>query len=52
MLALTLSLGVWQVGRLHWKRDLLAEIDRGETTAPVKLSERPAPFTRVIAEGE
>ena len=51
MLALTLSLGVWQLQRLSWKRGLLAEIDRGEAGSPVPLGANPVPFQRVRVEG-
>ncbi len=51
MLALTVSLGVWQVQRLHWKTALLAEIDQGEARPAVPLRAEPAPFTRVFATG-
>ena len=51
MLAITLSLGVWQVERLHWKRALLAEIDRGEARGAVLLGTDPLPFTRVFTTG-
>jgi surfeit locus 1 family protein len=44
MLAITLSLGVWQVERLHWKLGLLADIDRAEASSPVPLRAAPAPF--------
>ena len=51
MLALTLGLGVWQLQRLTWKRELLSEIGRGENAAPVRLPDEPAPFLRVWTEG-
>ena len=51
MVALTLFLGVWQVQRLAWKTDLLAQIDRGEAAPPVPLSDHPAQFSRVIVSG-
>lgn len=51
MLALTLTLGVWQVQRLAWKTALLAEITAGETVLPVELATDPAPFRRVITSG-
>ena len=51
MLSLTLGLGVWQVQRLAWKRALLAEIERGESSPPVPLPAQPAPFMRVVVEG-
>ena len=52
MVALTLSLGVWQVRRLAWKTALLAEIDRGEMAQPVGLAPVPGAFSRVRVEGE
>ncbi len=52
MLSLTLSLGTWQVRRLAWKTEILAEIDRGEQAAPVPLPLRPNPFQRVQVDGE
>lgn len=51
MLALLLALGTWQLHRRDWKNALLADIDRGEASAPVPLSANPAPFTKVYAEG-
>ncbi len=51
MLALAVSLGVWQVQRLAWKTNLLAEIDRGEAAAAIPLPADPQPFTKVRVEG-
>lgn len=51
MLALTLSLGIWQLQRLAWKQGLLAEIDRGEQSAAVPLSDNPPAFGRVLVQG-
>jgi surfeit locus 1 family protein len=51
MVAILLALGTWQVQRLHWKRELLAAVDRAETSPPVALPADPAPFTKVIASG-
>lgn len=51
MLALTLSLGFWQIERLRWKQGLLAEIDRGESVGSVPLSDHPRAFSRVSTEG-
>ena len=51
MLALALSLGVWQVQRLAWKTNLLAEIDRGEAAPAITLPTDPQPFTKVRVEG-
>jgi surfeit locus 1 family protein len=52
MLSLTLGLGVWQVQRLAWKSDLLANIDRGEAAAPVPLTAQPIPFHRYRVTGQ
>ncbi|WP_117190727.1 SURF1 family protein [Rhizobium terrae] len=38
-LAILMSLGTWQVERLHWKEDLLADIAERRAAAPVALSE-------------
>ena len=51
MLLVLLALGTWQVHRLAWKTALLAQIDHAETSAPVPLTENPAPFTLVSATG-
>ncbi len=51
MLTLALSLGVWQVHRLAWKTNLLAEIDRGEASPAIPLPTDPAPFAKVRVEG-
>lgn len=51
MLAATTSLGVWQVERLHWKTDLLREIDLGEAAPAVPLPADPQPFTKVRVAG-
>ena len=37
-LAILISLGTWQVERLHWKEGLLADIASRRTSAPVELS--------------
>lgn len=51
-LAVLVSLGVWQVQRLHWKEGLIARIDAAQAAAPIPLDQalaRPDPeFTRVI----
>ncbi len=39
--AILLSLGVWQVQRLDWKRGLLSEIDSRISAAPVTLTAAP-----------
>jgi len=51
MLALAIGLGVWQVQRLAWKTELLAEIDRGEASPAIPLAADPRPFIRVRVEG-
>ncbi|CDZ40934.1 Surfeit locus 1 family protein [Neorhizobium galegae bv. officinalis] len=38
-LAILLSLGTWQVERLHWKEGLLADIAQRRAAAPVPLSD-------------
>ncbi len=37
VLAILIWLGVWQVQRLHWKTDLIAQIEHGATLPPVPL---------------
>jgi surfeit locus 1 family protein len=37
-LALLVSLGVWQVQRLHWKLGLIAQVNRSLTLPPVSLN--------------
>ena len=51
LLALGLGLGVWQLQRLAWKQDLLAQIDRGEAEGPVPLGPSPVAFRRVVVQG-
>jgi len=56
MLTMTTGLGVWQVERLHWKTELLREIDQGEAAPAQPLpvspqSPTPPPFTKVRASG-
>ena len=51
MLAVLVSLGVWQVHRLAWKSALLAEIDRAEASAAMPLPADPPPFAKVRVRG-
>lgn len=51
MLTVLLSLGTWQVRRLHWKRDVLAEIARAEAAPPVPLTDSPDPYSKVQVSG-
>jgi len=50
-LCILISLGVWQVRRLHWKQGLLAEIDHAEQSPPVPLAGTPPRFTKVFTRG-
>ena len=47
-LVILLSLGTWQVNRLHWKESLLADIQQRSTAAPVDIAE----LERLLAAGE
>ena len=51
MLALTLGLGVWQIERLYWKEQLLADIDRAEAAPAIPLPATPVPFEKVEVAG-
>ena len=52
MLAVLLGLGTWQVERLHWKLDVLAQIARAEAAPAVPLPAEPDPFTKVQVTGQ
>lgn len=53
--AILIGLGVWQVQRLGWKQDIIAQIEARVADAPVPLPVRPDPETdkylAVTAEG-
>jgi surfeit locus 1 family protein len=51
MLAVLTGLGTWQVHRLHWKQEILAQVARAEAAPPIALPESPAPYTKVKATG-
>lgn len=51
MLVVLLGLGTWQVERLHWKQDVLAQIARAEAGPAVKLPAEPEPYTKVQVTG-
>ncbi len=51
MLAITLWLGVWQIERLRWKQQLLADIDRAEAAPAISLQGNPAAFAKVEVAG-
>ena len=46
MLVVLLGLGTWQVQRLHWKQELLAQIARAEAAPAVPLPAEPEPFSQ------
>jgi len=43
VLGVLISLGVWQIQRLHWKRAILADISARITAAPVDIPADPDP---------
>ena len=51
MFALAMSLGVWQLHRLTWKRGILAAIDQAEAGPAVKLTDNPPQFAKVRVTG-
>ncbi|MCI2398911.1 SURF1 family protein [Aliiroseovarius subalbicans] len=56
VLAVFLSLGTWQMQRLHWKEGVLEEIDAAILAGPVALPAQPDPeshrFLPVVATGD
>lgn len=46
------SLGTWQVERLLWKTELLANLAAAEAAPPQPLAEPPTPFTKVAVTGQ
>lgn len=51
MLAVTISLGIWQVERLQWKQAILAQIATAERNPPIPLPDQPQPFMKVAVSG-
>jgi surfeit locus 1 family protein len=51
MLVVLLALGTWQIERLHWKQDLLAQIVRAEAAPAVPLPPEPEPYSKVRVTG-
>jgi len=56
MFAVLISLGVWQVQRLHWKLGLIAEVNRNLASAPLTLDQAlamgaAAQYHRVMLDG-
>ena len=56
MLIVLIGLGTWQIYRLHWKQDILAQIEAAETAPPIPLRPdsapyTPAPYTKISVTG-
>jgi len=51
MFALAMSLGVWQLHRLTWKRGILDDIARAEAGPPLPLNDNPPQFAKVQVTG-
>jgi len=51
LLAVLVSLGIWQVERLAWKRGLLAAIDHAEAAPAIPLPADPTQFEKVSVTG-
>jgi surfeit locus 1 family protein len=51
MLSVLLSLGTWQLRRLHWKEGILAQIAAAEAAQPVPMPAAPGPFEKVSVTG-
>lgn len=51
MLVILLGLGTWQMQRRAWKAGVLLAIEAAEAGPTNPLSEHPAPFSKVVAEG-
>lgn len=51
MVAILLSLGVWQVHRLAWKERILARIAAAEAAPAIPLPPHPGPFVKVSVTG-
>ncbi len=51
--AILVSLGFWQIHRLHWKEGILAQIDAAEHAPPIELlaGDTPKLFTKVVVHG-
>ncbi|MBW4093604.1 MAG: SURF1 family protein [Proteobacteria bacterium] len=51
MVAILVSLGVWQVHRLAWKERILARIAAAEAAPAIPLPPHPGPFVKVAVTG-
>ena len=51
--AILIGLGFWQIHRLHWKEQILAQIAAAERAPPTELRARDTPklFTKVVVHG-
>lgn len=52
MLAILISLGIWQLQRRAWKTDLLAQIDHAETAPAIPMPDQPSAFRKVRLSGQ
>ena len=52
MLAILLSLGVWQLHRLTWKQGILAEIAHAQAAPAIPLPPHPSRFQKVAVTGQ
>lgn len=50
LFAILISLGVWQVERLHWKLDLIARVNARLSAAPFSLDDGGTPFWEPLNE--
>lgn len=51
MLVVLIGLGTWQVARMQWKDQILAEVGRAEAFPPNPLTANPKPLARVQVTG-
>lgn len=51
VLAVLVALGTWQVQRMGWKTQLLAEIDYAEANPAIPIPATPQPWTKVAVTG-
>ena len=51
MLVVLIGLGTWQIERMQWKDQVLADVARAEASPPNPLTANPKPFARVQVSG-
>ena len=51
MMVVLIGLGTWQVHRLHWKEQILAQIAAAEVQPAVPLGVNPSPFQKISVTG-